>query len=291
MNMNFDLDALRSIVTGADLGSFAQAAVQLGRSQSAISMQLKKVEQQTGTQLFARKGRGLIPTPAGEILIAYARQLLALNDEAATALGATTASTPVRIGMPQDFFEDVMPATLTAFSHEHPNMQVNIRVGENHKMYDDVKAGRLDGAIAFFEEGNTNEGKLLCRLPIQWLTHETYLNKPAAEHLALIMFDHPCLFRKVALAACEKSKKSWRMAVTTPSLPYIWSSLRSGLGIAVRCEHQIPQDIICVDKEFGLPKLPFIELRLLQSPIASESAVELCEMLESETNKLVDSSY
>ena len=288
--MNFDLDALRSIVTGADLGSFAQAAVQLGRSQSAISMQLKKVEQQTGTQLFTRKGRGLVPTPAGEVLIAYARQLLALNDEAATALGATTASTPVGIGMPQDFFEDVMPATLTAFSREHPNMQVNIRVGENHKMYDHVKTGRLDGAIAFFEEGSTSEGMLIGRLPIHWLTHETYLRKPIEQHLALIMFDHPCLFRRIALAACEKAKKSWRMAVTTPSLPYIWSSLRSGLGIAVRCGHQIPKDIVRIDKELDLPKLPRIELRLLQSPIASESAIELCEILKAEANRLVDSA-
>ena len=88
MTPTFDIDALRAVVAGLDLGSFARAAVQLGRSQSAVSMQLKKLEQQAGTALFVRRGRGLVPTAAGEALAAYARRILALNDEAALVLGA-----------------------------------------------------------------------------------------------------------------------------------------------------------------------------------------------------------
>ena len=128
MNAAFDIDALRAVVAGIDQQSFARAAVQLGRSQSAISMQLKKLEQQAGTQLFVRKGRGLVPTEAGEALVHYARRIIALNDEAALALGASVTSATVRLGLPQDFFEDVMPATLTAYAPMFTSRSVRGRI-------------------------------------------------------------------------------------------------------------------------------------------------------------------
>lgn len=289
MNLTFDIDALRAIVAGADLGSFARAAVQLGRSQSAVSMQLKKLEQQTEAQLFVRKGRGLIPTEAGEVLIAYARRMIALNDEAAVALGANTNTSVVRLGLPQDFFQDVMPATLKAFSKEHPNAHVDIRVGENHKLSDEIKAGRLDGAIVFVEESAVSEGELLCQLPMRWLAHKNYQGSRSQDHVDLITFDHPCLFRLAALAACDQAQLPWRMAVTTPNLMYVWSALKSKRGIGVRTGHGVPTDIICVGEKFGLPKLPNIELRLLRSQNVSSGAHDLCEILRTEAMKIINS--
>ena len=287
MKATFDTESLRAIVAGADLGSFARAAVQLGRSQSAISMQLKKLEQQAGTQLFARQGRGLVPTEAGEALIAYARRIIALNDEAAAAVGASVSTALVRLGLPQDFFDDVMPAALTAFSQDHPNVQVDIRVGENHKLSEEVRSGRLDGAIAFFEDGVSNEGELLCTLPMRWLAHESYPSVLSADSVDLIMFDHPCLFRKAALSALDRSRQRWRMAMTTPSLLYVWSALRSNLGIGVRTEHGLPHDIVCLDDPSDLPQLPAIELRLLRPKNASSRSRDLCEILQRETIRLV----
>src|SRR5579885_2177358 len=102
MKTTFDIAALRMIVTGVELGSFARAADRLGRSQSAVSMQLKKLEEQTGKTLFRRSGRGLVPTEAGDALLAYARRIIALNDEAAASLGAAVAAASVRMGLPQD---------------------------------------------------------------------------------------------------------------------------------------------------------------------------------------------
>lgn len=287
MNPTFDTDSLRAIVAGADLGSFARAAVQLGRSQSAISMQLKKLEQQAGTQLFARQGRGLVPTEAGEALIAYARRIIALNDEAALAVGATVSTAVVRLGLPQDFFEDVLPAALRAFSQEHPDVHVDIRVGENHKLSEEIGGGRLDGAIAFFEEDAVKDGELLCTLPMRWLAHETGRSAPLADPVQLVMFDHPCLFRKAALSAFDRAQRRWRMSVTTPSLLYVWSALRSSLGVGVRTEHGLPHDIVCLDGAFGLPSLPSIELRLLRSKNASSWAQDLCEVLRREAIRLI----
>ncbi|WP_165325991.1 LysR substrate-binding domain-containing protein [Stakelama tenebrarum] len=286
MTASFDIDSLRAIVAGADLGSFSRAAVQLGRSQSAISMQLKKLEEQAGAQLFVRKGRGLVPTAAGEALIAYARKIVDLNDEAALALGAATTTGVVRLGLPQDFFEDVMPATLTAFSGRYPTAQVDIRAGQNHKLAEEIAAGRLDGAIVYCDAGSGGEGELLCTLPMRWLAHESF-GRAGAAPVPLVMFDHPCLFRKAALSALDRARLPWRAAVTTPSLSYVWAALRSKLGIAVRTAHGVPQDMVCVDGRFGLPDLPPIEIRLLTSQTASSAARDMCEILREEANRRI----
>ncbi|GAB0152435.1 LysR substrate-binding domain-containing protein [Marinobacterium sp. BA1] len=285
MNIAFDIDALRAIVAGTDLHSFARASMQLGRSQSAVSMQLKKLEQQAGTQLFIRKGRNLVPTEAGEVLVAYARRIIALNDEAALALGATATSATVRLGLPQDFFEDVMPAALSAYSRKHAGVHVEIQAGPNHVLAEEVRAGRLDGAIAFFPASSAGEsdGDLICELPTQWLAHERFMNDSLDDRVPLVLFDHPCLFRQSALAALDQAGKRWKVAVTTPSLPGIWAALRSNLGLAVRTQHGMPKDIRCIGEKFDLPELPPTALKLLCASNASPAAQDLFEILYHET--------
>ncbi len=287
MRPTFDIDALRAVVAGIDLNSFARAAVQLGRSQSAISMQLKKLEQQAGTPLFVRKGRGLVPTEAGDALAAYARRIIALNDEAALALGVTVTTATVRLGLPQDFFDDVMPATLTAFAREYATVHVEVRAGPNHTLDEEIRAGRLDGAIAFFPEGTRAEGERLCKLPMRWLAHDGFRHRATGDQLPLVLFEHPCLFRQAALAALDRANRRWNVAVTTPSLPGIWGALRSNLGIAVRTGHAVPSDIRCLGNDRDLPQLPSIELWMLRSKNASRAALDLCAILQRETMRLV----
>lgn len=288
MNIAFDIDALRAIVAGTDLCSFARAAAQLGRSQSAVSMQLKKLEQQAGTQLFVRKGRTLVATDAGEALVAYARRIIALNDEAALALGATATTATVRLGLPQDFFEDVMPATLSEYSRMHPGVHVEVQAGPNHVLAEEVRAGRLDAAIAFCPESSSGSGgELIGKLPMRWMAHKSFVFDSLIDRIPLVLFDHPCLFRQSALTALEKAGKRWRVAVTTPSLPGIWAALRSNLGLAVRTEHGMPEGVQCSGEKFGLPTLPAISLKLLRSSNASPAAQDLCDLLEHETIRLV----
>lgn len=288
MTTSFDVSALRAVLHGIEQGSFARAAVELGRSQSAISMQLKKLEQQAGVQLFVRKGRGLIPTEAGEAFAKYARQIVDLNDEAARAVGAVVAPESVRLGLPQDFFDDVMPATLNAFSKSHPEVHVAVRAGNNHTLYDEIEAGRLDGAIAFFPKGSVGKGELLCELPLRWLAHEGYAKPAKASPLPLVLFNHPCLFRHLALSALDLAGRRWRAVLTTPSLPAIWAALRSDFGIGVRVEHSVPDDIVSVDHWPELPDLPAVELRLLGSPAASPAARDMMDALRGRTLEMIE---
>jgi DNA-binding transcriptional LysR family regulator len=275
MRPTFDMDALRTMVIGTDLRSFARAASQLGRSQSAVSMHLKKLEEQAGQPLFRRNGRGLAPTEAGEALLAYARRIIALNDEAAASLGAPIATASVRMGLPQDLFDDVMPEVMTRFSRRRAGVHLEVRAGRNHGLEEEVHAGRLDVAIAFFPAGSDAHGTLLASLPMAWLATKG-LEKPSGdERVPLVVFDHPCLFRQTALQALEAKGRRWRLSVTTPSLPGVWAALRSGYGISVRPALPVPSGLRDVGTEFGLPRLPAVELRMVTATELSPAAADL----------------
>lgn len=129
-----DLDALRSFVTGIECGSFALAATRLCRSTSAVSAQLKKLEQQCGARLVVKNGRHLALTRNGEILTGYARRLLALNDEAKRALKGELLQGEIRIGMQEDFGESLMPGILGEFKRHHPGMRIIARVDRNQAL-------------------------------------------------------------------------------------------------------------------------------------------------------------
>src|SRR5215469_8466880 len=197
------MDALRTIVVGTELGSFARAASQLGRSQSAVSMQLKKLEQQAGQPLFRRNGRGLVPTEAGDALLAYARRIIALNDEAAASVGATAMAASVRFGLPQDFVDDILPDVITRFARQRPGVHVEVHAGRNYSIAEDVSSGRLDVAIAFSCSPNDTAGMPIASLPMLWLARGRFAKPTAEEPIALVLFDHPCLFRQVAFESLE----------------------------------------------------------------------------------------
>jgi DNA-binding transcriptional LysR family regulator len=275
MKTTFDISALRMIVTGVELGSFARAATRLGRSQSAVSMQLKKLEEQTGKVLFRRSGRGLVPTEAGDALLTYARRIIALNDEAAASLGAIPAAV-VRLGLPQDFAEDVLPQVIQRFAKKWPLAQVEAHIGRNYALWQDVESGRLDVAISFAAPGAQRQGTALVSLPQLWLGGKAWVRDGA---IPLALFDHPCLFRQHALAALEAHGPEWRLALTTPSLPGVWAALRSGLGITVRTPHRLPSGIGDVRKRFGLPPLPRIDVRLFAGNALSPAAADLRDTL------------
>ena len=132
--VNFDLDVLRTFVTGIELGSFARAADRLGRSTSAVSAQLKKLEEQAGTPVLRREGRGMALTESGETLLGYARRLLELNDEAASALRGATLEGRVRLGMQEDFGETLLPALLGRFARAHPKVRIEVRTARNQEL-------------------------------------------------------------------------------------------------------------------------------------------------------------
>ncbi|MGE3335018.1 MAG: LysR substrate-binding domain-containing protein [Rhodospirillaceae bacterium] len=274
MGASFDIDALRALVVGADLGSFAHAAVRLGRSQSAISMQIKKLELHAGQKLFRKNGRTLQRTAAGDALLSYARRIIALNDEAAASVGAVAAAASVRLALPQDFADTVLPAVIEKFCRKWPSVHIEARAGRNYAIADEIAEGRLDVAIAFARPQDGG-GKPVARLPMVWVASAKSQVTARGAALPLILYDHACLFRQAAIDALDTAGADWRLALTTPSLPGVWAALRAGVGISVRTAYALPPDMRDVTKSLRLPALPPVDVRVISNIDLSPAAGDL----------------
>ena len=278
-NLNFDMDALRTMVVGLDLGGFSHAAVRLNRSPSAVSMQLRKLERQAGQRLFKRSGRGLVLTQAGELLLQHARRVLALNDEMGLALGAIDNGSTVRVGISQDFADTILKRLLVRYAKVRPATQVEVRAGRTCGLADEVANGRIDIALAWAPMGQ-GDGERIARVRAAWVgLAKGAKSVPGNPVVPLVIFDNPCFFRDMAIEALSRARLPWRLAMTTPSLAELWSGIRAGLGVTVRSALCLPADLAVVPASAGLPALPPIDIVLHRTPSLSAAAQEFRDIL------------
>lgn len=247
---NFDTGLLRSFVTGIELGSFAKAAEQLHRSQSAISLQLKKLEEQAGETLLRKEGRGLALTPAGEIMLSYAKRLLELNDEALAAVRGVAVKGSVRFGFVQDFAESPLPKLLGRFAKAHPGVRVEARVGVGLALAEAVNRGEIDLALVWGDLPGAHRIHL-GNMPIQWIGSQDYC--ASGEPIALAAFESPCAFRQAGVEALDEAGIPWRISFVSPSLAGLWAAVEGGLGITPRTAHGLPREFKILDGSHGLP--------------------------------------
>jgi DNA-binding transcriptional LysR family regulator len=266
--ITFDLDVLRTFVTGVDMGSFAKAADRLGRSTSAVSAQLKKLEDQLGMPVLRKEGRGMVTTSAGEALLGYARRLLELNDEAATAVRGAELAGSVRLGMQEDFGEHILTDVLGRFARVHPKLRIEAQVARNAELMAQLAGGRLDLALAWEYVGTappTPHGQEVARLPLRWICAAEGALPPlaggAAEPLPLVLMEAPCMMRSAAIGALDRAGIAWRIAFSSPSLGGVWAAVAAGLGVTVRTSLALQPSLRVLEAP-GLPPLPEIGLRL-----------------------------
>jgi DNA-binding transcriptional LysR family regulator len=262
---NLDMDVLRTFVTGFELGSFARAADRLGRSQSAVSTQLRKLEDQVGQALVQKSGRGLALTGAGESLLSYARRILELNDEAMDTLRASEVEGWVRLGLPQDFAETWLPGVLGRFARSHPKVRVEVRTERNALLMEKTMRGELDLSLAWGNGEDSPHAERLVDLPIRWIGRPDWdgIENLGAEPLPLAAFEQPCVFRAAGVAALDQAGIPWRLAFTSPSLAGLWAAAEAGLGITVRTTIGVPKSLAALDTSItGLPPLPAMPLSL-----------------------------
>ncbi|MGY2048821.1 LysR substrate-binding domain-containing protein [Methylobacterium sp. JK268] len=262
---NLDMDALRSFVTGMDAGSFARAADRLGRSTSAVSAHLRKLDEQTGTALLRRSGRGLALTEEGETLLAYARRLLSLNDEALGAVRGVDLEGWIRLGLQEDFGETMLPQVLGRFARAHPKVRIEGRIARNTELTARIASGQLDLALAW-DDGTATPAERIASLPLCWLNaaEDEPLWRPGrGEPLPLVTLEAPCLLRKIACDRLEQHGIAWRIAFVSPSLGGLWAATAAGLGIALRTRVGSPSSVRVIDPAAsGLPTLPSLGLML-----------------------------
>lgn len=273
---NLDMDVLRTFVTGFELGSFARAADRLGRSQSAISTQLRKLEEQVGQALVKKSRRKLSLTPAGESLLSYAKRILELNDEAVSQVRGAEVEGWVRLGLPQDFAETWLPGVLAGFARAHPHVRVEVRAERNNLLVERTIKGELDLAIAWGDGRDAPHAEKVADIPVAWIGRSDWPGVRAlgSEPLPLVAFEPPCVFRDPTVAGLDDAGIPWRLVFTSPSLASLWAAAGAGLGVTVRTAIGMPYDLVVLNpKATGLPTLPPISLSLHQAESEPTEAV------------------
>ncbi|SMH46247.1 LysR substrate-binding domain-containing protein [Azospirillum agricola] len=276
---NLDMDVLRALVIAMEHGGFARAAERLGRTQSAISLQMKKLEEQVGQPLFRKAGRTVALTDAGDLLLGYARRIVALNDEALSAARGRAMDGTVRVGFPQDLAERWLPAVLGSFHRAHPRIHVEAQVGRGRELRERVAQGALDLALAFGEIGGTPGGSAtgaaatLAHLPVAWVALGGFRADPETP-VPLALLDAPCMFRQHGIERLDDDRRPWRITFTSPSLSGLWAAVEAGLGVTVRTPLGLPDSLAILEPRYGLPELGSVPLELHRAPSAANPAVD-----------------
>ncbi|OZA23323.1 MAG: hypothetical protein B7X91_13855 [Hydrogenophilales bacterium 17-64-11] len=260
---NLDMDLLRALVAIADSGSFSAAALRLGRTQSAISLQIKRLEEAVGQPLLERsQGRVVGPTAEGRVLIDYSRRILRLNDEACACFARPNLVGRLRLGLPEELMESVFPRVLTEFTRDYPRVELSVRCDLSVRITALAEAGELDLAIAkgmpgeSVVEGSTG-WRLLNRDPMAWLAGEGS-NAMDQRPLPLAVFHEGCVFRMAAITALAARGISWRLAFVGGSYTALRHAVAAGFAVT-----PLPRSLKVpglVEVRVGLPELPASEL-------------------------------
>lgn len=232
MNVNLNMDCLRSFVSIVEHGSFARAAGEVGRTAPAISLQMDRLQSQVGVQLFRKDGRNKVVTEAGIDFFEHARAILSQNDAALRLAHADPLSGTVRLGIVQDFAEDFFPRALSSFTEQFASIRIDVVVERSQFLLEMLEKDNLDQVIAFNND-HSRPGTLLRRSEMVWLS-KTGTALAAQDPIPLVVVDGPCQFRKTALKALSDIGRSWDIRLSSPSMACVTAAAEAGLGVAVR---------------------------------------------------------
>ena len=269
--INLELDLVRAFVTVVEARSFTRAGQRLGRTQSAISSKIRRLEDRLGASVLSRDPRHVVLTPQGEAFLPQARRLLRLNDEIIAELRADDLEGEVRLGAPEDFATVHLPQILGEFARAHPKVALAVTCDLTLNLLERLRDGALDVALVKREPLGPDMGVRVWREPLVWVAADASVLKPG-EPAALIVAPAPCVYRKRAIAALEAKGRSWRAAYTSPSLAGQHAALRAGLGLTVLPRDMTPNDLVVLGEAEGLPVLADAEIALLKARTAVPTA-------------------
>lgn len=269
-----DIDLLRVFDTVVRIGSFTTAAKALSRTQSAVSMQLRRLEEQLGVQLVARGTRQLAPTPEGMQLLPLARQMLSLNDQLFHDVDTQEVSGSIRIGSIEHYATRVLPVLVAEFCRQHPRIHVELHHGVSSVMHAELGA-RYDMVIGVGAVGS-GEGLRLTKSRIVWAStagSTTHLQRP----LPLALNPEGAMLRDWATHALDRAGIPWRIAYTSTSVTGLEAAVRAGIAVGVFREATISKRLKILGVKEGMPSLPDSEVWLATVPLPGRKAVELLE--------------
>ena len=254
---DLDLDLLRGFVTVAERGGFTAAGTALGLTQSAISLKVKRLEDILGKRVLDRGGRGVALTRDGETLLAYARRILALNDEAVRRMIAPPVEGRLRLGVADHFIPRNLAPVLASFTRTYPQVRLEVEVGRSHELRAAMADGALDLVLGKRRDGET-EGRPIFTETIVWVAAPDW-DAPEGRPLPIAMLPQGCMFRDRALAALARAGMAFEVVFTSASLPGVAAAAQAGFATTVLGRAGLPPGLV---EQPGLPRCGTAEMCL-----------------------------
>ncbi|MBD5803143.1 HTH-type transcriptional regulator GltR [Azoarcus sp. Aa7] len=273
--INIPTDLLRTFVKAIDLGSFTRAGDAVGRTQSAISLQVRRLEEMLDARLFVRGTHRVKLTDEGTTLADYARRILALNDEAVGSLHRPKVAGSVRLGAPHEYTASLLPVILGKFAQSHPGVMLEVTCDLSKNLLARQEKGEFDLVIALHDDPEERGGAKVLTESLVWITsldHERHTQRP----LSLVVAPPPCIYRNRILQTLSRQNQPWRIAYMSSSYSGIIAAVRAGLGVTLLAGSTVPEGVRALGERDGFPSMGQLDVRLYER---TESATEAVRCL------------
>ena len=273
-----DLELLKSFVSVVDAGGFTRAGERVHRTQSTVSQQIKRLEEDVGQLLLVRNGKDVTPTEAGERLLSYARRLLSLADEARDVVTQPGHEGAVRLGIPEDFAAYRLAKLLASCSRKGAGLRLHVRADQSAALKRDLERGELDLAL-FKRTAGEKGGIAVWPERVHWVASKTHSRDLGESSVPLVGFPTGCLYRAGAIHALESAGRGWHMAYTSSKLSGIQAAVAAGMGLSILSEMAIQADHRVLTARDGFAPIDKTEVALVASPDASPATLRLADRL------------
>lgn len=257
MAVDVDVRSLRMFIALAESGAISKAADRLARTQAAVSMQLQKMEKDLDMPLVTRTSRGVVLTEPGEIVLAYARKMIALSDDMQRHLAGKKLEGRVRLGMLEDLAVTRLPAAIADFRRHHPSVDIALTSSSSEELARSLKEGRSDivvGDPARF----THAARSYISRELVWCASRMMI-VDEADPLPFILFDGTCSWQDKMIASLAEAGISWVIGCRVTTFAAMISALRAGLGVGLMLQEGVPADCENIAGKYGLPVAPNAE--------------------------------
>ena len=272
-----DTDQLRSFMAIVDSGSFTRAAERVHKTQSAVSMHIRRLEEQLGRPLFVKNGRGVRLSGDGERLVEFAREMLRIEAEAMMHVGQKGLAGQVRLGIPDDYAEVFMPAIMEGFARKHPFVEVSVICEGSLALAERIRGHELDIALVT-DCAAIHNVEIVREEPLVWVAHPRFAVVPN-EPVPLALGAFTCQWRGMATAALEAADRDYRIVLTSNNYSAIEPMVRTRLAMTVLPRGAVREGMKVLGAAEGLPELPISRMGVLFAPPPSTEALALAEMI------------
>jgi len=272
VNAPLDLDQLQTFIMIADTGSFTRAADEVHRTQSAVSMQMRRLEERIGKPLFEKEGRLNRLTEEGERLLSYARRMIHLNRETLAAFDDTRLEGTIRIGTPDDYADRFLPEIMARFSRSNPKVELTVVCEPTPGLVEHLKRGNLDLALVTHNDAR-GPAEIVRREPLLWVSSA---NHPTHEEEVLPMaFGRPtCIWRRSACDVLAEMDRDYRVLFTSFSATVIAAAVLSGLAISVLPECALRPGMRVLGEADGFGALPDCKIAIMRGHTSRPEVVD-----------------